>query len=172
MAYAKEHGKWPRPTQQPAGNGKASTGTSTQTGIPSSLFRHVGGPRGDGGVGSEGSATTSKTDGPPSFTAEGLLKEALIRLWEQARAKKVDHVGALSIWFFDAADAFRMISVVAGIREPTQPSSLAASGGSTNGVAFQSTLQTCSLDTSEGGHQRCFDCRSDCTTVCRTSSVE
>lgn len=103
MAYAKEHGKWPRPAPQPSK-------TDVQT------DPRKRGPDGDDTGKTGGDRTTPKADGASSFTSEGLLKEALIRLWEQARAKRIDHIGALSIRLFDAADAFRLLSVVASIR--------------------------------------------------------
>ena len=50
-----------------------------------------------------------------SFTAEGVLKEALVRLWEQARAKKVESIGVLTIRMFEAGDAFRLLGAVGAV---------------------------------------------------------
>ena len=50
-----------------------------------------------------------------SFTAEGILKEALIRLWEQARANEVDKIGVLTIRMFEAGDAFRLLGAVGAV---------------------------------------------------------
>src|SRR5208283_2448186 len=122
IAYAKDHGIWPRTVPKPAGD---HTGTHSGDGTPSTF--PVGGTAGgSGGQMSEGrvggpappdGATNQQTQpsGPPSFTAEGLLKEALIRLWEQARARRVELIGSLTIRLFDAADAFRLLSVVTAI---------------------------------------------------------
>ena len=54
---------------------------------------------------------------PPSdaFTAEGVLREALTRLWEQARAKEVAAIGVLSIRMFEAGDAFRLLGAVGAV---------------------------------------------------------
>ena len=49
---------------------------------------------------------------PCPFTAEGVLKEALVRLWEQARAKKVENIGVLTLRMFEAGDAFRLLGAV------------------------------------------------------------
>jgi hypothetical protein len=126
MAYAKEHGKWPRLAQQPTGPG--GTGTEPGGGAPGG----VGGPRGEGRIGGGGGTTTSGYAGAPSFSAEGLLKEALIRLWEQARAKKVSHIGTLTIRLFDAGDAFRLLSVVGAIRGADQKMVVFEGGYETN----------------------------------------
>ena len=51
----------------------------------------------------------------PELSAEGPLREALIRLWEQARDKGVERIGQLHIRVFEASDAFRLLSVVGRI---------------------------------------------------------
>jgi len=119
MAYAKDHNIWPRPTPKPTSGGTAPT---TGNGLPGS-FPTGGAPGGGGGELGEGSAgtptpaggtayTPTPPAGPPSFTAEGLLKEALIQLWEKARTRRVELIGSLTIRLFDAADAFRLLSCV------------------------------------------------------------
>ena len=123
MAYAKDHGIWPRPAPKPAGGQTETTGGGGITPVYPG-----GGPSGGGGgalgewpagtpkptVGTTG--IQSQPSGPPRFTAEGLLKEALIRLWEQARARRAELIDTLTIRLFDAADAFRLLSVVGAIR--------------------------------------------------------
>ena len=52
---------------------------------------------------------------PGSFTAEGVLKEALVRLWEQARGNEVQAVGTLVIRLFEAGDAFRLLGAVGAV---------------------------------------------------------
>jgi hypothetical protein len=112
MAYAKEHGIWPRPVPQREGSDSPNAGPGTTS--------SSSGPIGPLGPGGGTTGQQPRPDGPPSFTAEGLLKEALIKLWEQARAKRVERIGSLTIRLFDAADAFRLLSVVAGIRGTDQ----------------------------------------------------
>jgi hypothetical protein len=98
MAYATDHGIWPRAKPQPP-----PPETGPQAGPKTDTER---GP----------TTTPPPPDGETSFTAEGLLKEALIRLWEQARARRVEKIGTLSIRMFDATDAFRLLAVVAAVR--------------------------------------------------------
>ena len=54
---------------------------------------------------------------PDTFTAEGLLKEALLRLWELARAGKVESIGVLTIRMFETSDAFRLFRSVGAVSE-------------------------------------------------------
>ena len=126
MAYAKDHGIWPRPVPKPAGG---DTGPTSGAGLDFPGGGVTGGGGGQFGAGPVGGipsptggtiSTLTPPSGPPSFTAEGLLKEALIRLWEQARARRVELIGALTIRLFDAADAFRLLSVVGAIRGADQ----------------------------------------------------
>ncbi len=108
MAYAKNAGIWPRKkpgeSEQPAPEGE-KTGQSGET------------PGGGPGVGSDAEPVGSHPVGeaPGSFTAEGVLKEALVKLWEQARAKEVGTIGVLTIRMFEAGDAFRLLGAVGAV---------------------------------------------------------
>ena len=107
MAYAKNAGIWPRAKpDEPKGvekgtpdKQKPSTGDGSRTG------------HGQGG----GHAVQ-----PGPFTAEGVLKEALVQLWEKARAKKVENIGVLSIHMFEAGDAFRLLGAVGAVSGATK----------------------------------------------------
>jgi hypothetical protein len=99
MAYAKDHGIWPRAKPQPSGPEPSPPGPEP-------------GPQPPPGPTPEPPPANAEN----TFTAEGLLKEALIRLWEQARARRVEKIGSLSIRMFDAADAFRLLGVVVAVR--------------------------------------------------------
>ena len=108
MTYAKNTGIWPRkkpgdPTQpEPGGE---------ETGQPGET------PTGGLGAGPDGEPVGGHPVGavPGSFTAEGVLKEALVQLWEQARAKEVDAIGVLTIRMFEAGDAFRLLGAVGAV---------------------------------------------------------
>ena len=56
---------------------------------------------------------------PPSteVAAEGVLREALTRLWEAARGKRMDGIGKLTIRLFEATDGFRLLGSVDGVRD-------------------------------------------------------
>jgi hypothetical protein len=56
-------------------------------------------------------------DPPPgvAVTAEGVLRDALTQLWEQARAKRAGRIGMLTIRMFEAGDAFRLLGAVGAV---------------------------------------------------------
>ena len=96
MAYAKNAGIWPRekPEEPPEPDQGGEERPDPRPELPGD------GPGADKAV---------------SFTAEGVLKEALVRLWEQARAKKVENIGVLTLRMFEAGDAFRLLGAVGAV---------------------------------------------------------
>ena len=103
MAYAKNVGVWPRKAAEPSG--------------PQPTAPVQGGtiePAGGGPVPAPGAPNVARA-GVGSFTAEGILREALVRLWEQARAKRVEAIASLSIRLFEAGDAFRLLGAVGAV---------------------------------------------------------
>ena len=125
MAYAKEHGIWPRPVPKPTG-GDSQAAAGPGTGQDFMLGGVISGgevsePAVAGIPATGGTASPpAAQSGPAPFTEEGLLKEAVIRMWEKARTRKVELIGTLTIRLFDAADAFRLLSVVGAIRGADQ----------------------------------------------------
>ncbi len=90
MAYARNKGIWPRsePTPPPEKEALAAEKQSNEPPVSSQ---------------------------ESSFDSEGVLKEALIKLWEQARDRKVEAVGILTIRMFEASDSFRLLNVVGAV---------------------------------------------------------
>ncbi len=92
MSYAVEHRIWPRPKPTPAeppppdGGGEKPAGPETETQPP--------------------------PPAPGDFSEEGILREALIRLWERMRAAKLANVHSLSIRPTEYQDAFRLVSSI------------------------------------------------------------
>ena len=72
-----------------------------------------------------------------SFTAEGLLKEALLQLWEQARAANVEAVGSVSIRMFEAGDAFRLLSAVGAVAGAEKKATLKGGYETRDGGSFE-----------------------------------
>ena len=124
MLYARNTGVWPRP--RPDGTDGA--------GRPGTRDRRDGPPWGEGedspdGTPPGGSAVPpapgagggspglppSPPPAPAPFAAEGLLKDALARLWEQARSGGAERIGTLTIRMFEAGDAFRLLGVVGAV---------------------------------------------------------
>ena len=95
MAYARNTGVWPRR----AVDDKPAKDTPEL-------------PKPKAGVGGERPELGVEAS---QLSAEGPLREALVRLWEQARDKDVESIGQLCIRLFEASDAFRLLSVVGRI---------------------------------------------------------
>ncbi len=113
--YAQQHGIWPRQAQ-PAPGAEPGAGAATVGG--GGLFGPGAGPIGGPGTGfgaGSGAAPTPPSPGHKQFTAQGVLREALIRLWEQARAAKVAKIGALEIQMYEAGDAFKLLGMIGSI---------------------------------------------------------
>ncbi len=112
MAYARNKGIWPRPEpKRPAAGGGAGPTAGYRGGGPDEV-RQPDGPgrpgRGAGGI--------SEPPPPPgAFTAEGVLREALLQLWERARAGGAARVEALTIRMFEAGDGFRLLGAVGAV---------------------------------------------------------
>ena len=90
MAYARNKGIWPRsePTPPPEKEAPSAEKQSNEPPVSSQ---------------------------ESSFDSEGVIKEALIKLWEQARDRKVEAVGILTIRMFEASDSFRLLNVVGAV---------------------------------------------------------
>ena len=107
MAYARNTSIWPRPA--PDGRGGSYPTKPESDGPDGQSVREDPGTYTGTGKGPLEEST------PRTFTAEGVLKEALVRLWEQARAKGVERIGALKIRMFESGDAFRLLGAVGAV---------------------------------------------------------
>ena len=132
MAYAKNKAIWPRSQPQPPASGTGPAPSlpgigpttpavgSDPAAPPSGVDPPPSGtgpaprPPGPGPV-PPGPAPTPPPAVPQTFSAEGVLKEALVQLWEQARGKRVAVIGTLTIRMFDASDAFRLLGAVGSV---------------------------------------------------------
>lgn len=110
MAYAREHGIWPRATKPeeseptPQGKGPEDSGPSD-------------GPSDGGSVGENQGSIADQPAMLGVLVEEGVLRESLTRIWEAARARQADHIRSLQVRMFDATDSFRLLgalSVVPG----------------------------------------------------------
>ena len=128
MAYAANAGIWPRTsagrTKNETEGGQSTTPTGTIVGSGASP---ISGPTGTYSTGRE----------PEKFNAEGILKEALVQLWEQARAKDVEAIGELSIQLFEASDAFRVFSAIGAVSGAEKIVKLTGGYETTEGGSFE-----------------------------------
>ena len=107
MAFAKNSGIWPRKPKEPPKPGPGDKGV------------HPSHDDKDDKV----IPPHEKADPPAgtaSFAAEGVLREALVKLWEQARTKKVKQIERLSIRMFEATDGFRLLSPIGTVSGATK----------------------------------------------------
>ena len=131
MAFAKSRGIWPRPAPEtsepgpvdpPGGGGGGSTFTHTPG---SSSVR-------------EGDAQPYGDETPSgALSAEGVLKDALTQIWEQARGRGIARIGVLTIRMFEAGDAFRLLGSVGGVRGAEKVVSFVGGYETRDGGSFQ-----------------------------------
>ncbi len=127
MDFAKSKGLWPRrlaPEPTPGTSGPPETGGAP---LPA-----IGGGSGEGGTVAGGEFGEKPQPGiavPKIFATEGVLKEALRKVIEQAKAAKLVRVDTVSIRLFEYGDAFKLIPVANTI--PGTKRSVTLQGGYT-----------------------------------------
>ncbi len=126
MAYAKNVGIWPRKTNESAdpgpGDGKPDRPSETDE---------------DGSAWDTGTKPVGDGETPGSFTAEGMLGEALVRIWEQARTKGVEAIGVLTVRMFEAGDAFRLLGAIGAVSGAEKIVTIAGGYETRDGGSFQ-----------------------------------
>ncbi len=133
MAFARNRGIWPRPSPNASGTGSVDEPDSSgESG--GSLFTHE---PGHGHVREGGDQPYG--DQPPmgAVSAEGVLKDALTQIWEQARGRGIDRIGGLAIRMFEAGDAFRLLGSVGGVRRAEKVVSFVGGYETRDGGSFQ-----------------------------------
>ena len=133
-AYAMEHHIWPRPSipkpdpLQPVPDPKPGTGTGSDQPPPNP---HP--------------ASDPKPERVAGLTAEGVLKEALTRIWETARGKKFEAISTLELKIFDAGDGFKLLGLIGSIPNAQKKVTLTGDYETTNGseftIEFNGTVQ-------------------------------
>jgi hypothetical protein len=132
-AYASQHGIWPR---QPAPGAGPDGGLFGEPGAGTGLGPGTGTVTGRPPIGG-GTPPPEPGPGQRRFTAEAVLKEALTRLWEQARQAKVAKIGNLTIKMFDASDAFKLLAVLGTVANATKSVGFTGGYGTTAGGELQ-----------------------------------
>jgi hypothetical protein len=131
MAYATDHGIWPRQAPKPA--------TTETSGGPGAGGGGSGAPAGTPGGGNFGEATatfggetgevtaggTASAPGERRFSHEGTLKEALGRVFSQARAAGAERLATLTLRLFQPGDLFVLIPLADAIPNATKAMSFA-----------------------------------------------
>ena len=138
MAYARTAGIWPRPQQdspeaEPGGGESGQPAAGATGGV-------VADPPAGPGLGCPSDAA------PDRLTAEGLLREALTQVWEQARAKGIGAIGTLTIRLFEAGDAFRLMGAVAAVPGADKTVTIAGGYETRDGGSFELEFRGPPLD--------------------------
>lgn len=111
MDFAKEKGVWPRPAPTPAAQPASVGGGSVVTSGPLPPLTGDFPAGGQTPGGNWGEKPQVPVVGSKVFTAEGVLKEALRKVMEQAKSAKVDRVDRVVIRLFEYGDAFKLIPI-------------------------------------------------------------
>lgn len=74
---------------------------------------------------------------PGALTAEGVLRDALTQIWEQARGRGIDRIGMLTIRMFEAGDAFRLLGSVGGVQRAEKGVTFTGGYETRDGGSFQ-----------------------------------
>ena len=125
MVYARNKGIWPRPAPPPP----------PPPPVPPKPIGLDGEVRG----GDDDAELPPPPPPPPpgTFTAEGVLREALVQLWDQARAAGADRIGELTIRMFDAGDGFGLLSAVGAVGEAEKVVTISGGYGTRAGGSLQ-----------------------------------
>ena len=120
MAYAKNARVWPRAKMDEETPGPGSDEADSEAGGLGQGSRPV----------DDGTYEDEPERAPGSFEAEGPLREALVRIWQQARGKGVEKIATLDIQALDADEGLRLVALV----EPVQ--------GAAKSVALEGRYET------------------------------
>jgi len=137
--YAKEHSIWPRPVVTTP-NEKLETGTGNPSGGDSQPTSYKVGEKSGSYVTDAATnieetpeVTTSRSH---VFKAEAPLREALTKIWEDARSAQINKVSLLSLRFFDSSDGFKLLGVINAISGADKQIKLTAEYETTSSSSF------------------------------------
>ena len=128
MPYAKNAGVWPR--SEPDTESETPDGPGGQ-GTPSTEFEDDDEPTSE-----DGDEETSR-----SFKVEAPFREAMVRVWNQARGQNVGTIATLSIQVFDAEEGVRLVGLVGSVRGATKRVVLAGGYETTAGGELEIDYQ-------------------------------
>lgn len=111
MEFAKNKGIWPRPAPAPAAQPAAVGGGAAVVTGPTPTGGGDFPPVGPSPATGAGERPQAQIAGAKVFTAEGVLKEALRRVIEQAKTAKLDKVDRIVIRLFEYGDAFKLVPI-------------------------------------------------------------
>jgi len=144
--YARDHGIFPRPVkaiEMPSEEAASSvTGGGTAEATPSNGITGVPASAGVPGGQATGDATTPPPPTAPTFTSEGVLKDALSTVFQRARAARVEKVARLALTPFEVAHFYMLLNVVESVPGATKKANAT--------IEFETTGQSIITMTIEG----------------------
>ena len=138
MPYARQAGIWPRP--QPGSSEAEPSGEGLHQPAEGATGSVVAEPPAEPGTGASPAATRDQ------LTAEGVLRDALAQVWEQARARGVQAIGTLTIRMFEAGDAFRLMGAVGAVQGADKTVAIAGGYETRDGGSFELEFRGPPLD--------------------------
>ena len=138
MPYARQAGIWPRP--QPGSSEAGPSGEGLDQPAEGATGSVIAEPPAEPGTGSSPAAARDQ------LTAEGVLREALAQVWEQARAKGVHAIGTLTIRMFEAGDAFRLMGAVGAVQGADKTVTITGGYETRDGGSFELEFRGPPLD--------------------------
>jgi hypothetical protein len=137
--FAKEKNIWPPTETEP--------GSEPQPGFTIPSGGETGGGIGEGEKTDSGPETPTTTPFPEiqTVTAEGVLKEALTRIWEAARSRQFGKIASLQLKMFDPGDAFKLLGLINAIPRSEKSVEITGEyetkGGSELTIEFKGSVQ-------------------------------
>jgi hypothetical protein len=139
-AYAKEHNIWPRPSivPQQTENLNPSKGSITDGGHQPEEPKSGEKKQGYNFVPSTHSkpTPTSSPSHPYEFKAEKPLREALTKIWEDARGAQVKKISLLKLRVFDSSDGFKLLGAINTVSGADKQVKLTAEYETANSSSF------------------------------------
>jgi hypothetical protein len=137
MDFAKDKGIWPRPAPTPAAQPAAVGGSAVVTSgplppLPGDFPAASATP-----VGVLGEKPQAVIANAKVFSAEGVLKEALRKVMEQAKSAKLDKVDRVVIRLFEYGDAFKLIPIANTVAGAKRGVTLSGSFVTTQDSSFE-----------------------------------
>ncbi|MEH2207238.1 MAG: DUF499 domain-containing protein [Nostoc sp.] len=137
--YAKEHGIWPRPVvTKPSEAIDADTDNNSDEGnqpTTSKVGEKTGSYRVDTTKDSV-KVPVPLLPHPNVFKAEAPLREALTKIWEDARSAQIKKISLLSLRVFDGSDGFKLLGVINTVSGADKQVKLSAEYETTNSSSF------------------------------------
>jgi hypothetical protein len=141
IEYAKEGNIWPRRPLTPTDDLDSASSTYGNSESDATLITKVKEPGEDytTDAGADGDNTPPTPPATPPrrvFKAEAPLREALTKIWEDAKGAKIKKINLLSLRIFDSNDGFKLLSAINNATNAEKQVKVKAAYETKNGSSF------------------------------------